>query len=138
MDDLPVYKPGCSSYVPYAFESSEFDETDEAQAFVYSTTHNNSFYHASPGPQLVCPRPSLLPSQLSPHFSWDDWPSEAPANVYHAERSQLYASTSLIFPLVPQAQTGEMKGSLRNQQVSYVFSFLFIRRILIYSIVHIY
>jgi len=56
-----IYNPG-SSYTPYYLQ-------------------NNSY--ASPdSPQLLFPRLTLPPSQISPHFPWYDWPSEAPANIY--------------------------------------------------------
>jgi len=103
-----LYNPGCS-YVPHAYgpEYSKLEETEEV--FGYDPMQN----YASP--QLLCPRPTLPPSQFSPQFSCYDWPSEAPANVYQSERSR-YTSTS--HP--PQAE--EIQHSFGNHQLMSKFS----------------
>jgi hypothetical protein len=78
--------------------------------------HNNNYA----SPQFLSPRPTLPPSSssshFSPHFSWYDWPSEAPTNVYHTETEQSHRYTSSISHLLPPA--GEIQQhSFGNQQV---------------------
>lgn len=85
-------------------------------------------------PQLLCPRPTLPPSSslISPHFSWYDWPSEAPANVYQPERSRYPTSSSTsLFQHRDVPQAVETQHSFGNQHVSYPFKLSGHRRVMI-------
>ena len=124
-----LYNPGCG--YPYGLGSSQFEEPNEALGHGPGPMQNYSYA----SPQLLSPSPAFPPSQFS-HFSWHDWPSESPANVYQADRSR-YRSTSSLSRLPQAGEIHHCGHPSGNQQVSHLFSFLnHYRRIMIWYIVH--
>ena len=106
-----IYNPG---YVPYDPECTQIEETEEGFGYGPMPSSHYAF------PQLLCPKPTLPPSQFSPHYTWYDWPSEAPANIYPAEQSHYTTTATLASHLPPH--TGEIvQHSFGNQQVKFVY-----------------
>ena len=104
--------------LPSGFGPSQFEEAEAA--FRYNQMRNENMSDPNTSPQLLCPRPTLPPSQFSPHFSWSDWPSEPPISAY-----QTCSEHTSSIPNHPQAADSSMQHSFQGQQaVMVIHSFL--------------
>jgi hypothetical protein len=99
--------------MPPELGSSKFENAEGV--FRHGHMQNKNTNHISS--QLLSPRPTLPSSQIPPQFSWSEWSSEAPINVYQAysEPTSREHSASALYS--PQATEIPYSETFENQQV---------------------
>ena len=101
------YDKGGYNRLPSGFGSSQFEDAEAVFRYNRMLNEFKFINNANTSPQLLCPRPTLPPSQFSPQFSWSDWPSEPPIGAY-----QTYSEHT---PHHPEATDTNLQLSFQNQ-----------------------
>ncbi|KAF8799307.1 hypothetical protein BYT27DRAFT_7201894 [Phlegmacium glaucopus] len=100
-----------NGYSPYLIDYPGFSaDADHAE----NLDDEAQYSRLPPGTR---PRPSLLPSPFSHQYSWSDWPSEAPINVYQAYSEPSSQQHTSPLPHSPHAAEVQLlQYSFENQQ----------------------